>query len=67
MGHTDRNIDSEIQWQKAIDKELSCVFIRVNLDKESFNIFKAVNEIHRRIKKSTEKHLINKISKISNY
>ena len=67
MGHTDRNIDSEIQWQKAIDKELGCVFIRVNLDKESFNIFKAVNEIHRRIKKSTEKHLINKISKISNY
>ena len=67
MGHTDRNIDSEIQWQKAIDKELSCVFMRVNLDKESFNIFKAVNEIHRRIKKSTEKHLINKISKISNY
>ena len=39
-----------MQRQKALKKELGCKF-----DEEDFNIFKVVNEIHRRIKKSTEK------------
>ena len=51
-GHNNRNIDYEIQRQKAIEKELCCVFIRINPDEENFNVFKATNEIHRRIKKS---------------
>ena len=50
----DRNIDYKIQWKKVIKKELGCVFIRINSDKENFNIFKGVNEIHRHIKKSTK-------------
>ena len=53
LGHNDRNIDYEIQRQKAIEKELGCVFIRINPDEENFNIFKAINEIYRYIKKST--------------
>ena len=36
------------------NEELGCVFIRINSDKENFNIFKGVNEIHRHIKKSTK-------------
>ena len=53
----------ETQRQKAIEKELGCVFIRINPDEENFNIFKAINEIYEHIKKSTKKSLIDKISK----
>ena len=49
--HKDRNIDHEIQRQKALEKELSFEFIRINSDEKDFNIFKAINEIHRHIKK----------------
>ena len=65
-GHKDRNINDEIQRQKALEKELGCEFIRINPDKENFNIFKAINEIHRQIKesikKSGKKSLIDEIS-----
>ena len=63
LGHNDRNKDYEIKRQKAIEKELGCVLIRINPDEENFNIFKAINEIHRHIKASTKKSLIDKISK----
>ena len=63
LGHNERNIDYEIQRLKAIEQELGCVFIRINHDEESFNIFKPINEIHRHIKESTKKSLIDKISK----
>ena len=39
------------------------MFIRNTPDKENFNIFKTINEIYRHIKKSTNKSLIDKISK----
>ena len=42
---------------KYKDKELGCVFIRINPDAEDFNIFKEINKIHRHIKQS----LIDKI------
>ena len=54
-GHKDRNIDHEIQRQKELEKELICKFIRIDPGEEDFNIFKALNEIHRHITKSTEK------------
>ena len=57
LGHNDRNIDYEIQRQKALERELNCVFIRINPDEKDFNIFKEINKIHRHIKKS----LIDKI------
>ena len=37
--HDDRDIDYEIERQKAIEKELGCKFIRINPAKENFNIF----------------------------
>ena len=52
LGHINRNIDYELQRQRAIEKELGCVFIRINPDEENFNIFTAINEIHWHIKKS---------------
>ena len=63
LGHNERNIDYEIQRLKAIEQELGCVFIRINHDEESFNIFKPINEVRRHIKESTKKSLIDKISK----
>ena len=40
LGHNDRNIDYEIQRQRALERELDCVFIRINPDAIDFNIFK---------------------------
>ena len=54
-GHKERNIDHEIKRQKALEKKLSCKFIRINPDEKCFNIFKAKNEIFRHIKESIKK------------
>ena len=40
LGHTNRNINNEIERQKALEKELNCIFIRINPDEKDFNIFK---------------------------
>ena len=63
LGHADRNMNNEIERQKTLEKELNCVFIRINPDEKDFNIFKEINKIHRHIKKSSKKSLIGKISK----
>ena len=68
--HKVRNIDHEIKRQNALEKEFICKFIRINSDQKDFNIFKTINEIHRKIKKlhekstekSTKKSLIDEIS-----
>ena len=39
------------------------MFIRINLDKENFNISKEINKIQRHIKKSTKKSLADDLSK----
>ena len=61
LGHADRNINDEIERQKALEKEVNCEFIRINPDKKNFNVFKEINKIHRHIKKSFKKSLIDKI------
>ena len=53
LGHNDRNIDHEIQRQRALERELDCVFIRIDLDAVDFNINKEINKIHRHINKSS--------------
>ena len=63
LGHNDRNITYEIQRQQALERELNCVFIRINPDAVDFSIFKEINKIHRHIKKSSKESLIDKISK----
>ena len=52
FGHGDRNIDYEIQRQRAIKKELGCEFIRIKPGKHDFNLFKIISKIHRHIKKT---------------
>ena len=63
LGHADRNLSNEIERQKALEKELNYVFIRINPDEKNFNIFKEINKIHRHIKKPTKKSLIDDLSK----
>ena len=63
LGHTDRNLNNETERQKALERQLNWVFIRINPDEKDFNIFKEINKIHRHIKKSTKKSLIDDISK----
>ena len=46
-GHSHRNTDYEIKRQKAVEQEPGCTFIRIDPDKEDFDIFKTVNEIFR--------------------
>ena len=43
--------------------KLNCAFIGINPDAVDFNIFKEISKIHRHIKKSSKKSLIDKISK----
>ena len=40
LGHNDRNITYEIQRQQTLERELNCVFIRINPDAVDFSIFK---------------------------
>ena len=63
LGHADRNLSNEIERQKAPEKQLECVFIRINRDEENFNIFKEIDKIHRHIEKPTKKSLIDDLSK----
>ena len=55
--HADRNLINETGRHKEQEKELDCLSIRINPDEENFSIFKEINKIHRRIKKSTGKLL----------
>ena len=63
LGHADRNFSNEIERQKALEKELVCVLIRITPDGKNSNIFKEINKIHRLIKKSTKKLLIDDLLK----
>ena len=53
--HKDRDVNHEIERQKAIKKELDCEFIRINPDEQHLNIFKAINKTKRYIEKSSKK------------
>ena len=51
LKHTNRNINNENERQKALEKELNCIFIRINPDEKDFNISKEIDKTHRQIKK----------------
>ena len=53
LGHNERSADYEIQKKGALERQLDCVFIRINPDAPDFNIHKEINKIHRHIIKST--------------
>ena len=55
LGHADRNLNYENERQKALERELDCVFIRINLDEENFNCFREINKIDRYIDELNKK------------
>ena len=46
LGHADRNLSNEIEKQKALEKELDCVFIRINPDEKHFQRNKQDTQTH---------------------
>ena len=56
LGHAERNLSNDIDTQKALEKELDCVFITINPNGKNFNIFKEINKIHRHIKNQLKKY-----------
>ena len=54
LGYNDRNINDEIQRQKALEWKLDYVFIRIDPDAADFNIFKEINKIRRHISQSNK-------------
>ena len=70
QGHNSRDIDYELERQKAIGKKLGCEFIRINPAEENFDILIEIGKIQNYIVKSTKKlteestkkSLINKLS-----
>ena len=66
IGHKNRDNNYEIQRQKAIEKELNCKSIRINLDRKNLMGFAEISKIQNHIvesnKKLTKKTVINDIS-----
>ena len=58
LGHGNRNFNDEIERQKTLEKELNCLFIRINPDEKKINIYREITKIHRHINKSTKNLLI---------
>ena len=54
LGHADRNVNNESERQRTLEKELTCVFIRINPNEPDFNIFREINKIHRYINQLNE-------------
>ena len=62
LGHGTRDIEYKLERQKAIEKELTCKFIRINPAKENFDIFIEIGKIQNHIVKSTKKNAVDNIS-----
>ena len=56
LDHVDGNLNNETERQKALEKELNCVFIRINPDEKDFNIFKEIKKIYRDKTQSKEEN-----------
>ena len=64
LGHIDRYIIDEIERQRALERELYCVFLRINPDTADFSIYREINKIHRHIKQLNKAKLKEKQAKI---
>ena len=64
IGHADRNLSNEIERQKALEKELDRVSIRINPDQENFKIFKETNKIHNTLRNHLKNHWLMIFQKI---
>ena len=61
---------ARFERQRALERELNCVFVRINPDEPDFNIYREINKIHRHInqlnkqenKQQTKESVIDNIS-----
>ena len=53
LGHADKNINNKIERQRALERELSRVFIRINPDERAFSMLREINKIYRHINQAT--------------
>ena len=63
LGHNYRTINDETQRQRPLERELNCVFIRINPDAPDFNFNTQINKIHRHINQSTKQQTVQKNKK----
>ena len=63
-GREDRDEHKEIERQKAVEKELDCEFIRINIDEQKFDVDIHIGKIRNHIVESSKK-LTKKSTKIS--
>ena len=63
LGHADRNINNEIERQRALETELDCVFIRIDPDERNFNMLREINKIYARINQVTKQQIEQKTKK----
>ena len=54
LGHADTNVNGEIERQRALERELNCVFIRIDPDAPNFSMLREINKIFRRINQVTK-------------
>ena len=47
LGHVDRSLNNKIERQKALERKLNCVFIRINPFEKDFNIFKEIASLQK--------------------
>ena len=66
LGHSDGNINDEIERQRALERELNCTFIRINPHARDYNIYGEINKIHTHIKQSNKVKLKEEQAKIKN-
>ena len=54
-GHQDRDEHKEEERENTIKQKLKCKFIRINPDRENFNIYTEIDRIYNHIIKTKEK------------
>ena len=54
LRHADRNVNNEIEIQRALERELNFVFIRIDPDAPNFSMLREINKIYRHINQVTK-------------
>ena len=54
LGHADRDVNDKIERQRALERELNCVFIRIDPDAPNFSMLREINKIYRHINQVTK-------------
>ena len=59
LGHNDRNDDKEKARENSIKQKLQCEFIRINPDREEYDIYVEIGKIYNHVRNSVEEKVNN--------